>query len=42
MKLKEFNPRVIFSSRVENYARYRSNYPNIIVDFLHQANRKFI
>jgi ubiquinone/menaquinone biosynthesis C-methylase UbiE len=34
MKLKELNPKCRFSNRVENYAKYRPNYPNEIIKFL--------
>jgi ubiquinone/menaquinone biosynthesis C-methylase UbiE len=34
MNLKEFNPKCRFSNRVENYEKYRPNYPNEIINFL--------
>lgn len=34
MKLEELNPKARFSSRVDNYAKYRPNYPNEIIKFL--------
>jgi len=37
MNLTELNPKGRFSSRVENYAKYRPNYPNEIIGFLNTA-----
>lgn len=34
MKLRELNPKCRFSDRVENYAKYRPNYPKEIIEFL--------
>lgn len=34
MDLSEFNPKGRFSNRVENYEKYRPNYPNDIIKFL--------
>ncbi|CAH2714847.1 hypothetical protein BACCIP111895_02023 [Neobacillus rhizosphaerae] len=34
MDLSEFNPKGRFSNRVENYGKYRPNYPNNIIKFL--------
>lgn len=32
--LHEINPQGRFSSRVENYAKYRPGYPDEVIDFL--------
>lgn len=37
MNLTELNPKGRFSSRVENYAKYRPNYPNEIIGFLNTS-----
>lgn len=37
MNLKELNSKIIFSSRVQNYAKYRPSYSNSIIDFLHET-----
>lgn len=37
MILEELNPKSRFSSRVQNYAKYRPSYPNEILDFLHEV-----
>lgn len=45
MDLEELNSESIFSSRVQNYAKYRPSYPNDIIDFLHEViglNKKSI
>lgn len=34
MDISELNPKGRFSNRVENYAKYRPNYPNDIINFL--------
>ncbi|HEY8891035.1 MAG TPA: class I SAM-dependent methyltransferase [Clostridium sp.] len=34
MNLTQLNPKGRFSNRVENYAKYRPNYPNDIINFL--------
>lgn len=36
MNLKKHNPESRFSSRVQNYAKYRPSYPDRIIDFLHE------
>lgn len=37
MNLKEVNSKTIFSSRVQNYAKYRPSYPSSIINFLHEV-----
>ena len=37
MKLEELNPKSRFSNRVENYVKYRPDYPKEIIKFLRET-----
>lgn len=37
MNLKELNPKSRFSQCAKNYAKFRPNYPNEIINFLHES-----